>query len=274
MSRWVGVCACLLVLNLVQPATAAMSGEDAAVLQSLIDSRQYRAALERVETELSKAPRDEALLLSRGYLLVALNRLDDAAAHYRETVDLLPNRPEPGNNLAIVYRNQGRYSDALVQLDSVIQAHPLFDQAYSNLVQVCRKVTRRRGEFGLWFSRERGEIEAATAFCDSYDHAAVMQARQAASDREPVPAARGDDVIQITPLSPTTLPSAPLPGDETGDGLTVDGLMAELEIAHAARQLAESRAEAAEKKTAELEAALAAAEAQLAGVAEGGGGCD
>ena len=252
------------MLNLLQPADAAMSGEDAAVLQSLIDSRQYRAALERVDAELEKEPLDEALLLSRGYLLVALNRLDAAATHYLRTVELLPNRPEPGNNLAIVYRNQGRYADALVQLDGVIQAHPHFDQAYTNLTQVCRKVTRRRGEFGLWFSRERGEIEAATQFCDNYDHAAVMQAREAVSAEVSEPASRGNDVIQITTLRPAELPSAPLSGDGSVGGFTEEELVAELEIARASRQLAESRAAALEEKVAGLEAALAAAEARNA----------
>ena len=262
------------MVSLLQPAHAAMSGEDAAVLQSLIDSRQYRAALERVDSELKKSPTDEALLLSRGYLLVALNRLDAAAAHYLRTVELLPNRPEPGNNLAIVYRNQGRYADALVQLDTVIQAHPLFDQAYSNLTQVCRKVTRRRGEFGLWFSRERGEIEAATEFCDNYDHAAVMQAREAASATGSAPSSTSNDVIQITTLSPAELASTPLPGDESTAGLTYEDLVAELEIARAARQLAESRAAAAEQEAATLEDALAAAEARMAELVNSSGDCE
>ena len=274
MHRWIGVCAAVLVINLWQPAHAAMSGEDAAVLQSLIDSRQYRAALERVDTELEKEPMDEALLLSRGYLLVALNRLDAAAAHYLRTLELLPNRPEPGNNLAIVYRNQGRYADALVQLDNVIRAHPLFDQAYSNLTQVCRKVTRRRGEFGLWFSRERGEIEAATEFCDNYDHTEVIQAREAASAAGSTPAPRGNDVIQITTLRPTELPSAPLPGGESAAGLTQEDLLVELELARASGQLAESRAAAAEEEVAGLKAALAAAEARMAELVNGSGGCD
>ncbi len=225
----------------------------------------HTAALAMVDEGLRRNPGDIPLMRMRGYLLVTLDRLDDAESHYRAMAGNQPDSPEPGNDLAIVYRNQGRLYDALLELEAVLKAHPGFAQAYENLVIICARAE----------GRARVSPEAAD-FCRDFDHEAAKQRIQDIRDAEPRTVDR-DGALEVLALKPAEVSSTPL--DETEDDPPDTGRLereiedlareydqyrrrmeASLKEASAARDAARAETAALQEANAELDRALAAME--------------
>lgn len=266
--------ATLLIVLVMTGFSVSAAGRDE-VLGNLIDRGDYHAALALVDAALEGRPGDRSMLLHRGFLLVSLGRLGEAETHYRSMQSTLPDAPEPGNNLAVVYRNQGRLHDALLELDRVIAAHPLFEQAHHNLVDICGGMD---GEDG-------GHDPVAVEFCRGFDHDAAIAAREAAREATPNIVER-DEVVAVMALRPVQLTSAPLDEDD-GDAAATEtpGIeltlrrelsdlaaefeafrgraAAELESAGDARAAAEKRFSEVAGRNVMLERELAAATAEL-----------
>src|SRR5258708_34388565 len=98
---------CLTWLLLAIPAWAASPSVDEA--QGLIAKGKYADALQKLDGHLSSAPQDAEARFTRGLVLVRLNRNDDAAKAFTDLTRDYPQLPEPYNNLAVIYAQQGDY---------------------------------------------------------------------------------------------------------------------------------------------------------------------
>ncbi|MGB5707114.1 MAG: tetratricopeptide repeat protein [Arenicellales bacterium] len=106
---------------------------DANAVQLLINDQEYENAIARVDVALRNQKNNERLLLQRGFILVQLNRLEEARKHYKKLKRKLKSNPEPANNLAMIYRLQGQYDDAIELFRETIEKFPDYSQAYENL---------------------------------------------------------------------------------------------------------------------------------------------
>lgn len=122
---------------------------DSDAVQSLIDAGEYRNAIARVEAALGKHKRDQRLLLQRGLALVQLDRLEEAESHYKRLRRWFRDNPEPGNNLAMVYRYMGRYDKAVEQFEDTIRKFPDYAKARENLGDTYVEMAARVYESGI-----------------------------------------------------------------------------------------------------------------------------
>jgi Flp pilus assembly protein TadD len=122
--RWAaGVVGCVCVAA----AAAASPALDEA--QALIDQGRLENALERLERQVSSAPQDAEARFMRGLVLVRLNRHDDAAKVFTALTRDFPQLPEPYNNLAVIYAQQGDYDKARQALEAALDSHPSYSVA-------------------------------------------------------------------------------------------------------------------------------------------------
>lgn len=122
---------CLALLAAAFPAMAASPAvEDA---QVLMNKGQYEKALQRLDSHLGSAPQDAEARFTRGLVLVRLNRNEDAAQTFADLTRDYPQLPEPYNNLAVIYAQQGEYDKARDALEAALATHPSYPVAHENL---------------------------------------------------------------------------------------------------------------------------------------------
>ncbi len=84
-------------------------------------------------------PGPATIAFERGEHDLAENRLDDAAAAYRQAIAARPNYAEAINGLGSVFFKQGKREAAIAQFKAAIEADPAFKLAYFNLGYAARK---------------------------------------------------------------------------------------------------------------------------------------
>lgn len=122
--------AAAVMLLAAQSALAAGAVEEA---QTLVNQGQLDAALKRLDSQLKTAPQDAEARFVRGLVLTRLNRTDDAIKAFADITRDYPQLPEPYNNLAVLYAQQGDYEKARDALEAALATHPSYATAHENL---------------------------------------------------------------------------------------------------------------------------------------------
>src|SRR3569623_631806 len=94
---------------------------------------QYAQALQKLDQHLAKNPQDAESRFSRGIALTKLNRTSDAMKVFNDLTRDYPQLPEPYNNLAVLYAQQGDYEMARDALEAALATHPSYATAHENL---------------------------------------------------------------------------------------------------------------------------------------------
>lgn len=94
------------------------------------------AALKRVNAYLNASPQDAQALFAKGLILAEQKRIDDAIRIFTEITQKYPNLPEPYNNLAVLYANQGHYDKAKNALETALKTNPSYATAHRNLGEI------------------------------------------------------------------------------------------------------------------------------------------
>ncbi len=130
---------CLSVMLLV----ACSSSEDKLFrkAQILTDKGQFEKAIQTYSTIIKKNPQHYASYVSRGLLYERLKAKDAEQAQknkklaerdYISALSLNYQHPEIFNNLAALYIDQGRYAEAILQLNQALLLHPDYLMALLN----------------------------------------------------------------------------------------------------------------------------------------------
>lgn len=127
----IAILLCLALLAAALPAGAASPAVDEA--QQLVNRGRLEEALERLDRHLASAPQDAEARFTRGLVLVRLNRNEDAAKAFADLTRDYPQLPEPYNNLAVIYAQQGEYDKARDALEAALATHPSYPVAHENL---------------------------------------------------------------------------------------------------------------------------------------------
>ncbi|HUR40484.1 MAG TPA: tetratricopeptide repeat protein [Verrucomicrobiae bacterium] len=166
------------------PLYAASPAVDEAT--TLINKGQFEQALQRLDGHLKSAPQDAEARFTRGLVLVRLNRNDDAAKAFSELTRDYPQLPEPYNNLAVIYAQQGDYDKARDALESALQTHPSYPVAHENLGDIYAALAAAAYNRALSLDGGNAGVRAKISLINQLDSLADSGATVAA--RGPAPA--------------------------------------------------------------------------------------
>ncbi|QDQ25867.1 tetratricopeptide repeat protein [Chitinimonas arctica] len=187
---------------------------------------QADEALQSADRALLKAPRDARLRLLRGNALAQLGRSNEAIQVFSSLTVDYPALPEPYNNLAAVYAQQGQLDRARTTLQMALQTNPAYATAHANLADVYAKLAAQSYEKALQrdvVERQNGQVSTPASPASS--RLALVQdlvsrsaatASRPAETRPPVPPA-----IVTKPLPTPVVVAATKPAATPAVGVIV-----------------------------------------------------
>lgn len=120
----------LLMLSLALPLQAS---PQLAQIEKWLQAGQYQAALTQLDSLLAQDRQNPRYLFASARALAGSGQLDKAVEHYQSLVKRYPDLPEPYNNLAVIYVQQGKHTEAQSILNRAMATHPGYDRVYKNL---------------------------------------------------------------------------------------------------------------------------------------------
>ncbi|MEM7563927.1 MAG: tetratricopeptide repeat protein [Pseudomonadota bacterium] len=105
-------------------------------LQQKIAQQNYASAIEQGRLLLKQNPHHAWLRFLTAYAYQLNQQPEQAIPLYQSVIRDNPELPEPRNNLAIIYLEQGDYDRASQLLVDAINTHPSYATAYENLSRI------------------------------------------------------------------------------------------------------------------------------------------
>jgi hypothetical protein len=153
--------------------------DDVSDVQKLLAAGKNTEALQKADQFLTAKPRDPMMRFLRGISLSQASRTAEAITAFQKLTEDYPELPEPFNNLAVLYAQQGQYDKARNALEMAIRTNPSYATAYENLGDVYAKLASQAYSKALQidtrsavapklamirdlFPKERNQIAAAT----------------------------------------------------------------------------------------------------------------
>ena len=160
-SRLAAVIAAALLV--AAPVARAVPADDLREAQKLFGQGKSQPALDKVEVFLKAQPKDPQGRLLKGVLLTELKRDADALQVFTSLTEDFPELPEPYNNMAVLYAQQGNYEKAMTALELTIHTHPSYAMAHENLGDVYAQLAGRSYERVLQLDKNNAAAKAKTA---------------------------------------------------------------------------------------------------------------
>jgi tetratricopeptide (TPR) repeat protein len=110
----------------------------------LLKEGKPEMALEGIDKGLESSPRDAQLQFLRGVALADLKKVDAAIVIFTTLTQEFPELPEPYNNLAVLYANEGDLDKAKASLEAAIKALPNYALAHENLGDLYLQLAARQ----------------------------------------------------------------------------------------------------------------------------------
>ncbi|HEX5355165.1 MAG TPA: tetratricopeptide repeat protein [Aquabacterium sp.] len=130
---------CLAIAALSVTALS-VRADDISDVQKLLAAGKNAEALQKADQFLSSKPRDPMMRFLRGISLSQAGRTPEAITTFTKLTEDFPELPEPFNNLAVLYAQQGQYDKARTALEMAIRTNPSYATAYENLGDVYAKL--------------------------------------------------------------------------------------------------------------------------------------
>ena len=106
---------------------------DIKLINKLIEDKNYEQAQIEINALLKSDSDNPQLLFINGVLLSENNKVNEAIKVFESLTKTHPNLPEPYNNLAVLYAQQGDFPKAKHALEQSIKTHPSYATAHINL---------------------------------------------------------------------------------------------------------------------------------------------
>src|SRR5262249_48974643 len=207
MTRIARLGAHLLVLATVTIAPLAHADE-LQDINALLKQGQHAKALERVNQYLAQKPADPNARFAKGLILAEQNRTQEAieisAALSRDYPDL----PEPYNNLAVLYAQQGQYEKPREQLEKSIRTHPSYATAYENPGDVYAKLASQAYDKALQIDSSNSTAKNKLSLIRDFISSSRVTAVAAAPEQPSVVAAKSPEE---KPGQGKVVPTEPVP---------------------------------------------------------------
>jgi Flp pilus assembly protein TadD len=107
---------------------------------SMIREGQYITAMAKIDAVLAQDARNPQARFLKGVVQTDQEELDDAAVTFQALTEDFPELPEPHNNLAVIWAQQGRYDKARTELEIALKAQPNYAIAHENLGDVYARL--------------------------------------------------------------------------------------------------------------------------------------
>ena len=150
------------VLGVATLAWAAPA-DDFREAQKLYGQGKLQPALDKVEVFLRAQPKDAQGRFLKGILLTELKRTADAIQMFSGLTEDFPELPEPYNNLAVLYAQQGNYDKAKSALELAIHTHPSYATAHENLGDIYAQLASRAYDRALQLDKNNTAAQSKLA---------------------------------------------------------------------------------------------------------------
>ena len=224
--------------------------DDVSDVQKLLAAGKNAEALQKADQFLATKPRDPMMRFLRGISLSQAGRAPEAITAFTKLTEDYPELPEPFNNLAVLYAQQGQYDKARNALEMAIRTNPSYATAYENLGDVYAKLASQAYSKALQidtrsavapklamirdlFPKERNQIAAAAPAPSPAPAPAAKPAPAPAPVPVPAPAPAPTPASKPAP-APTPAP-APAPAKQESEEAA-----AERDVASAVRAWADA----------------------------------
>ena len=137
MPRFIIIFFCLLVTE------SAMAAASVKELQQLIAQGNFTTAAQSGEQLLQQNNEHTRTRFLTAYAYQMSAQIDKAIVLYQGLIADNPSMPEPRNNLAMIYLEQGDYDRASQLLVEAINTHPSYATAYENLSRIYKPIGAR-----------------------------------------------------------------------------------------------------------------------------------
>ena len=174
-------------------------------VQQLVQNGEYNAAHRKLDDFLSDNPEDLQGRFLKSLIYSETGNDTAAIPILLQLTEEYPELPEPFNNLAVLYANQGLYEKARNTLEKAIHTHPSYAIAYENLGDVYARLA------SLSYNR--------ALQLDSNNSTAQIKlhlVRDIVGNKLPGPFAQGNvQVARLSPPNAITQPSLQTPPEKT-----------------------------------------------------------
>ncbi|NGZ07007.1 MAG: tetratricopeptide repeat protein [Magnetococcales bacterium] len=109
-------------------------------IYGMADRKEFDGALKRLNVYLAQHPQDAQGRFLKGLILTETRQREQAIAVFQQLSKDFPELPEPYNNLAVLYAEQGHFDKAQEALTQAIKAHPNYATAHENLGDIHAKM--------------------------------------------------------------------------------------------------------------------------------------
>lgn len=195
-----------VLLMLSSQTVLATPAEDA---RALMGRDQNAEALKKLDDHLARNPQDAEARFTRGLVLVKLNRVDDAIKVFATLTRDYPQLPEPYNNLAVLYAQQGNYEKARDALEAALATHPSYPTAHENLGDIYAALAGAAYNRALMLDQANQTVRSKLNLIAQLDH---VPANALSSTRQPAPAPRqaaAPAAAPVAPAAPAAVAAAP-----------------------------------------------------------------
>jgi tetratricopeptide (TPR) repeat protein len=128
-------------------------------ISQLVSQGQHGQALDKINVYLTSHPKDVAGQFLKGVVLAEQNKSADAIKIFTSITEKHPELPEPYNNLAVLYAEQGQYDKARQSLEKAIKTHPSYATAHENLGDIYAKMASDAYDKALQLDRNNSRAQ-------------------------------------------------------------------------------------------------------------------
>ncbi len=217
-----GILAGAAAFGIGTPLSALAGAVDEA--HALVQHGDFDGALKKLDDFLAGSPKDADARFERGVVLLKLNRTQDAIKTFTDLAHDYPKLPEPYNNLAVIYAQQGDYEKARDQLEAALATAPSYATAHENLGDVYAALASAAYNRALMLDQNNagvryklsliGRLSGGATPTGGKEPAAMAVASTAPA---PAPAAPAAEPPVVAEESFATT-AAPAPAAATGEG--------------------------------------------------------
>jgi len=177
------------------PAWATVAEE----AQQLMQQGELAGALDRLDGHLRRNPQDAEARFTRGLVLARMDRLPEAVRAFADLARDYPQLPEPYNNLAVLYAQQGEFEKARDALEAALATHPSYATAHENLGDIYAALAGAAYNRALMLDQSNRGVQQKLSLINQLDGATVIAAAPAK-----VPVA-----TPVAPAAETPAPAVP-----------------------------------------------------------------
>ena len=132
-----------VLLMLASGCAVAAPADPMADIQGMVKAGRPADALRALDSLIAQRPGDAQWRFQKGVILFDQKRAAEAITVFQRLGQDFPALPEPFNNLAVLYVEQGQLDKARTALESAIRSRPNYGTAFQNLGDVYTRMAGR-----------------------------------------------------------------------------------------------------------------------------------